>query len=96
VARPRRGKFKRRFWGEYSLVEVPTTLDGKPAILAMQLLGPTTRTMDESSPNALVLDGFVKPGELANSVSDNSGDHDHAVTRPTGRERSSELRRRHG
>lgn len=36
------------------LVEVPTTLDGKPAILAMQLLGPTTRTMDENSPNALV------------------------------------------
>jgi hypothetical protein len=37
-----------------SLVEVPATLEGKPAILAMQLLGPTTRTMDEDSPNALV------------------------------------------
>jgi hypothetical protein len=36
------------------IVEVPATLDGKPAILAMQLLGPTTRTMDENSPNALV------------------------------------------
>jgi Initiator Replication protein len=36
------------------LVEVPTTLDGKPAILAMQLLGPTTRTTDENSPHAVV------------------------------------------
>jgi hypothetical protein len=45
-----------------SLVEVPTTLDGKPAILAMQLLGPTTRTMDENSPNALVEYKF--PDEL--------------------------------
>jgi hypothetical protein len=37
------------------LVEVPTTdVNGKPAILAMQLLGPTTRTTDENSPHALV------------------------------------------
>ena len=36
------------------IVEVPAMLNGEPAILAMQLLGPTTRTMDENSPNALL------------------------------------------
>ena len=45
-----------------SLVEVPTILDGRPAILAMQLLGPTTRTIDESSPNAILVYRF--PPEL--------------------------------
>jgi Initiator Replication protein len=45
-----------------SLVEVPATLEGKPAILAMQLLGPTTRTMDEDSPNAVLVYKF--PDEL--------------------------------
>lgn len=37
-----------------TIVEVPATLNGEPAVLAMQLLGPTTRTIDENSPNALV------------------------------------------
>jgi plasmid replication initiation protein len=37
-----------------TVVEVPATLNGAPAILAMQLLGPTTRTIDENSPNAML------------------------------------------
>jgi hypothetical protein len=37
-----------------SLVEVPTMLDGKPAVFKIQLLGPTTQTIDEASPNALL------------------------------------------
>jgi hypothetical protein len=37
-----------------TLVEVPATLNGEPAVLTMQLLGPTTRTVDEDSPNAMV------------------------------------------
>ena len=41
-----------------SLVEVPTTLEGQPAIFATQLLGPTTRTIDESNPNAVLLYKF--------------------------------------
>ena len=45
-----------------TLVEVPVTLNGKPAILAMQLLGSTTRTLDENSPNALLEYKF--PDEL--------------------------------
>ena len=49
-----------------SLVEVPATLDGKPAILAMQLLGPTTRTIDEDSPNAMVEYEF--PEKLRNII----------------------------
>ena len=50
-----------------SLVEVPATdVNGKPAILAMQLLGPTTRTMDEDSPNALVEYEF--PEKLRNVI----------------------------
>jgi hypothetical protein len=45
-----------------TLVEVPVTLNGKPAILAMQLLGSTTRTLDENSPHALLEYKF--PDEL--------------------------------
>ncbi|MGH9692068.1 MAG: replication initiation protein [Candidatus Acidiferrales bacterium] len=37
-----------------TVVEVPATLDGKPAIFATQLLGPTTRTIDEGSQSALL------------------------------------------
>jgi hypothetical protein len=37
-----------------TLVEVPTQLDGERAIFATQLLGETTRTVDESSPNAML------------------------------------------
>lgn len=37
-----------------TLVKVPTKLNGESAILAMQLLGSTTRTIDENSPNALL------------------------------------------
>lgn len=49
-----------------SLVEVPTTLNGMPAIMAMQLLGPTTRTIDEASPNALLEYEF--PEKLRNII----------------------------
>jgi hypothetical protein len=48
------------------LVEVPATLNGQPAILAMQLLGPTTRTIDEDSPNALLEYEF--PEKLRNII----------------------------
>ena len=41
-----------------TLVEVPTTINGEPAILATQLLGSTTRTVDEDSPNAVLLYKF--------------------------------------
>jgi hypothetical protein len=37
-----------------TVVEVPATLDGKPAIFATQLLGSTTRTIDEDNPNSLL------------------------------------------
>lgn len=43
-----------------TLVEVPTTLDGEAAIFATQLLGETTRTIDEDSPNAVLLYSFPK------------------------------------
>jgi hypothetical protein len=41
-----------------TLVEVPITLDGEPAIFATQLLGETTRTIDEDSPNAVLIYQF--------------------------------------
>ena len=41
-----------------SLVEVPVPVEGQRGILAMQLLGPTTRTIDEDSPNAVLLYQF--------------------------------------
>lgn len=37
-----------------TLVEVPTALEGQAAIFATQLLGETTRMIDEDSPNALL------------------------------------------
>jgi plasmid replication initiation protein len=37
-----------------TLVELPAILNGEPAILYLKLLGPTTRTMDEDSPNAML------------------------------------------
>jgi hypothetical protein len=43
-----------------TLVEVPTTLDGQAAIFATQLLGETTRMIDEDSPNAVLLYSFPK------------------------------------
>ena len=43
-----------------TLVEVPTTLDGHPAIFATQLLGDTTRFIDESSPQAMLQYEFPK------------------------------------
>jgi hypothetical protein len=43
-----------------TLVEVPTMLEGQPGIFATQLLGETTRTIDEDSPNAVLLYEFPK------------------------------------
>lgn len=43
-----------------TLVEVPTTLDGEPAIFATQLLGETTRFIDENSANAMLEYSFPK------------------------------------
>jgi hypothetical protein len=37
-----------------TLVKVPAMLEGQPAVLSTQLLGPTTRTLDEDSPKALL------------------------------------------
>lgn len=51
-----------------TLVEVPTMLDGEEAIFATQLLGPTTRTIDEDSPNAVLLYKF--PVELRKIIQD--------------------------
>lgn len=51
-----------------SLVEIPATLNDQPAIMAMQLLGPTTRTLDEDSPNALLEYKF--PDELRKIIQD--------------------------
>jgi hypothetical protein len=51
-----------------SLVEVPTTLEGQPAIFATQLLGATTRTIDEDSPHALLLYSF--PDALRKIIQD--------------------------
>ena len=41
-----------------TLVEVPTTLDGKPAVFKTQLLGDTTQVIDEDSPNAVLIYRF--------------------------------------
>jgi hypothetical protein len=41
-----------------TLVEVPVPLEGQRGMLAMQLLGPTTRTIDEDSPNAVLVYEF--------------------------------------
>ena len=41
-----------------TLVEIPTKIDDKPAMFATQLLGETTRTIDEESPNAVLLYSF--------------------------------------
>lgn len=43
-----------------TLVEVPTVLNGEPAVFATQLLGQTTRTIDENSPNAMLVYEFPK------------------------------------
>lgn len=41
-----------------TLVEVPTSLDGHPVIFATQILGDTTRFVDESSPLAILIYKF--------------------------------------
>lgn len=41
-----------------TLVEVPATLDGKPAVFKTQLLGDTTQVIDEDSPDAVLLYRF--------------------------------------
>ncbi len=51
-----------------SLVEVPTTFEGQPAVIAMQLLGQTTRTINEDSPNAVLL--FTFPEGLRRIIQD--------------------------
>jgi hypothetical protein len=43
-----------------TLVEVPTTLEGQPAIFTTQLCGETTRVIDEDSPNAVLVYNFPK------------------------------------
>ena len=43
-----------------TLGEVPTKLDGQAAIFATQLLGETTRVIDEDSPNAMLHYAFPK------------------------------------
>jgi hypothetical protein len=43
-----------------TLVEVPTTLEGQPAIFTTQLCGETTRMIDEDSPNAVLIYNFPK------------------------------------
>lgn len=43
-----------------TIVEIPVTLDGEPAIKAMQLLGETTRVIDEDSAKATLLYSFSK------------------------------------
>jgi hypothetical protein len=43
-----------------TLVEVPTRLDGEPAVFATQLLGETTRMIDEDRPNAMLVYSFPK------------------------------------
>jgi hypothetical protein len=41
-----------------TLVEVPTLLEGQPAIFTTQLCGETTRVIDEDSPNAVLVYRF--------------------------------------
>jgi Initiator Rep protein, WH2/Initiator Replication protein, WH1 len=43
-----------------TLVEVPTMLEGQPAIFTTQLCGETTRVIDEDSPNAVLVYNFPK------------------------------------
>ena len=43
-----------------TLVEVPAVLNGMPALFATQLLGETTRVIDEDSPHAVLLYSFPK------------------------------------
>lgn len=43
-----------------SLVEVPRMLDGQAAVFATQLLGETTRVIDEDSPHAVLLYSFPR------------------------------------
>jgi plasmid replication initiation protein len=42
------------------MVEIPTTLEGQPAIFTTQLCGETTRMIDEDSPNAVLIYSFPK------------------------------------
>lgn len=51
-----------------TLVEVPTTLNGAPAIFATQLLGETTRTVDEDSAHAMLVYSF--PNGLRRIIQD--------------------------
>jgi hypothetical protein len=41
-----------------TLVEIPVTLNGEPAVYKTQLLGPTTQVLDEDSPKALLAYSF--------------------------------------
>jgi hypothetical protein len=41
-----------------TLVEIPVTLNGEPAVYKTQLLGPTTQVVDEDSPKALLAYSF--------------------------------------
>jgi hypothetical protein len=41
-----------------TLVEIPVTLNGEPAVYKTQLLGPTTQVIDEDSPKALLAYSF--------------------------------------
>ncbi|WP_415389917.1 replication initiation protein [Roseomonas sp. BN140053] len=41
-----------------TLVEIPATLNGEPAIYKTQLLGPTTQVIDEASPKAMLVYSF--------------------------------------
>lgn len=43
-----------------TLVEVPAKVDGMPAVFTTQLLGETTRVIDEDSPHAVLLYSFPK------------------------------------
>lgn len=43
-----------------TLVEVPTTIDGVPSMFATQLLGSTTRTIDEDTPHAVLVYEFPR------------------------------------
>ena len=43
-----------------TLVKVPTTINGEAAVFETQLLGPIARTIDEDSPNAVLVYEFPK------------------------------------
>lgn len=51
-----------------TLVEIPAVLDGEPAIFAIQLLGGTTRFIDEDNAKATLLYAF--PKELRSIIQD--------------------------